>query len=63
MESDFVTIDAVSAVEYPDLVRQFRVTGVPKTIINDATDILGAVPESQFVETVVGSAAPDPGNG
>ena len=58
MESDFVTVDAVSAVEYPDLVRQFRVTGVPKTIINDAADILGAVPESQFVETVVGSATP-----
>ena len=54
-----MTTDSISAVEYPDLVRQFRVTGVPKTIINDAADILGAVPESQFVETVVGNAAPD----
>jgi hypothetical protein len=53
IESDHVTTAAVSAVEYPELVRRFRVTGVPKTIINDTADILGAVPESQFVETVV----------
>ena len=53
IESDHVTTAAVSAVEYPDLVRRFRVTGVPKTIVNETADILGAVPESQFVETVV----------
>jgi predicted DsbA family dithiol-disulfide isomerase len=40
-------------VEYPELVRRFRVSGVPKTIINENTDILGAVPEAQFVQTVV----------
>ena len=43
----------MSAVEFPELVRRFRVTGVPKTIINESADILGAVPEAQFVETVV----------
>lgn len=43
----------MSAVEFPDLVRRFRITGVPKTVINESADILGAVPESQFVETVV----------
>jgi hypothetical protein len=43
----------VSAVEFPDLVRRFRVSGVPKTVINESADILGAVPEPQFVETVV----------
>lgn len=43
----------MSAVEFPDLVRRYRVSGVPKTVINDAADILGAVPEAQFVETVV----------
>jgi predicted DsbA family dithiol-disulfide isomerase len=53
MESDHVTTAAVSAVEFPDLVRRFRVSGVPKTVINESADILGAVPEEQFVETVV----------
>ena len=49
----------MSAVEYPDLVRQFRITGVPKTIVNESADILGAVPEAQFVEAVVGSSEAD----
>ncbi len=58
IESEHVRTDAISAVEYPDLVQQHRVTGVPKTVINDTADILGAVPETQFVETVVGAEAP-----
>jgi hypothetical protein len=29
------------------------VSGVPKTVINESADILGAVPEPEFVETVV----------
>jgi glutaredoxin-like protein len=53
IESDHITATAVSAVEFPDLVRRFRVTGVPKTVINEHADILGAVPEAEFVETVV----------
>ena len=53
IESDHVTTAAISAGEYHDLVRRFRVTGVPKTIVNETADILGAVPESQFVDTVV----------
>lgn len=40
-------------MEYPDLVRRFRVNGVPKTVINERADILGAVPEGEFVATVV----------
>jgi hypothetical protein len=37
-----------------DLSRKFRVTGVPKTIVNGSIEILGALPEAQFVRTVVG---------
>ena len=53
LESEHVTTAAISAVEFPDLVRRFRVSGVPKTVINESADILGAVPEQQFVETVL----------
>ena len=55
LESPQVTAAAVAAVEYPDLVQQYRVTGVPKTVINDRTEILGAVPEAAFVSQVVES--------
>jgi predicted DsbA family dithiol-disulfide isomerase len=59
MESDHITTAAVSAVEYPDLVRRFRVSGVPKTVINESADILGAVPEPQFVDAVVKATSLD----
>lgn len=39
----------VEATEFPDLARQYRVTGVPKTVVNDTTEILGALPEEMFV--------------
>lgn len=45
-----VTAYAVEATEYPDLARRYRVTGVPKTIVNDQVEILGAVPEEAFIE-------------
>jgi glutaredoxin-like protein len=45
-----VTAYAVEATEYPDLARRYRVTGVPKTIVDDRVEILGAVPEDTFVE-------------
>ena len=47
--SPHITASAVAAVEYPDLVRQYRVTGVPKTVVNDRIEILGAVPEAAFI--------------
>ncbi len=55
LASPHVTAAAVAAVEYPDLVRQYRVTGVPKTVINERTEILGAVPEAAFVSQVLES--------
>ena len=57
VESPLITASCVEATEFMDLSRRFRVTGVPKTIVNDSIEILGALPEDQFVRTVVG--APD----
>ncbi len=57
IESTHVTAAAVSAVEYPDLVRQYRVTGVPKTVVNEQVEILGAEPEDAFVGHVIAAVA------
>jgi predicted DsbA family dithiol-disulfide isomerase len=48
--SPHITAIAVEATEYPDLARRYRVTGVPKSIVNDTVEILGAVPQDMFVE-------------
>ena len=48
--SPHITAVAVEATEFPDLARKYQVSGVPKTIVNDAVEILGALPEAAFVE-------------
>lgn len=56
VESPLITASCVEATEFMDLSRRFHVTGVPKTIVNGSIEILGALPEDQFVRTVVGAA-------
>ena len=51
--SPHITATAVEATEFMDLSRKFRVTGVPKTIVNDSIEILGALPEADFIETAL----------
>jgi len=60
MESPFIRASCVEATEFMDLSRKFRVTGVPKTIVNESIEILGALPEDEFVRTVVGVPADQP---
>ena len=48
-----ITAYAVEATEFPDLVRRYQVTGVPKTVVavgNETVEILGALPQAAFVE-------------
>jgi predicted DsbA family dithiol-disulfide isomerase len=52
-ESPHITAACVEATEFMDLSRKYRVTGVPKTIVNGSVEIMGAVPEDMFVRTVV----------
>ena len=49
-----ITAYAVEATEFPDLVRRYQVTGVPKTVVNEQVEILGALPEDEFVEQALG---------
>lgn len=62
LENPHITAACVEATEFPDLVRQHRVTGVPKTVAviggNESApvEILGAVPEAEFVGQIVGAA-------
>jgi predicted DsbA family dithiol-disulfide isomerase len=52
--SPHITAYAVEATEFPDLARRYMVTGVPKTIVNDEIEILGALPQDAFVEQAIG---------
>jgi len=53
IESPLVTATCIEATEFPDLSLAFRVTGVPKTVVNGIVEILGALPEDDFVRSIV----------
>jgi len=46
--------DAVEATEFMELSRKYRVNGVPKTIVNETIEIMGALPEDMFVRAALG---------
>ncbi len=53
--------DAIEATEFMELSRKFRVTGVPKTIVNDTIEIMGALPENMYVRAVLQLDDQEPG--
>ena len=53
MASDWITADAVDATEFPDLADHYHVQGVPRTVINEAVHIEGAVPEAALMAELI----------
>jgi predicted DsbA family dithiol-disulfide isomerase len=53
-----ITASAVEASEFPDLAQRYRVTGVPKTIVNEEIEILGALPPDAFIEQALSQLSP-----
>jgi hypothetical protein len=48
-----ITADAIEATEFMELSRKYRVTGVPKTIVNETIEIMGGLPEKPFVRAAL----------
>jgi len=59
VESAHVTADVIEAMEFPDLARRYSVRGVPKIVINDRVEFVGAQPETEFVKYIKEALAPD----
>lgn len=51
--SSRVTTSVIEATEFPDLMQRYRISGVPKTVVDDRIEILGSQPEETFVRTVL----------
>ena len=52
MESEQVTADVIESNEFPQYSARYAVQAVPKTVLNDRYEFLGAVPESRFLQEV-----------
>ena len=51
--NEHITAFAVEATEFPDLARRYRVSAVPKTVVNGDGEILGALPPDAFIQQVI----------
>ena len=53
IENEHITADVVEVSEFIDMAQLYRVQGVPKTVVNDRVEIVGAQPEPRFVQQVL----------
>jgi glutaredoxin-like protein len=53
VESDLVRADVIDGSEFPQLAQKYAVTGVPKVIINEKIEFVGAFNEDLFAEHVL----------
>lgn len=57
VESSKVTADVIEISEFPEMAAQYRVQGVPKIVMNDTIELVGAQPEAAFMDALVKAAA------
>jgi len=53
VENDMIRADVVDANEFPQLAVKYGVMGVPKVVVNDKVEFVGALPEKMFLEHVL----------
>ena len=53
METEQVRADVVEVQEFPYLGQSYRVQAVPKTVINNTVEVLGAVSEQVLLQKVL----------
>jgi glutaredoxin-like protein len=53
VESDMIRADVIDAQEFPVLAQKYSVIGVPKIIINEKVEFVGAFSEDLFAEHAV----------
>ncbi len=58
IENEHITADVVEVSEFIDMAQLYRVQGVPKTVVNDRIEIMGAVPEPRFIQEMLKAVEP-----
>lgn len=52
IENDNIRADMVEIAEFPHLAHKYNVMSVPKTVINESFEFVGALPEEAFIEKI-----------
>jgi predicted DsbA family dithiol-disulfide isomerase len=53
VENELIKADVIDAGEFPQLASKYGVMGVPKIVINEQIEFVGAVPENIFLDHVL----------
>jgi glutaredoxin-like protein len=53
VESDMIRADVIDATEFPQLAQKYSVIGVPKVVINEKVEFIGAFNEDLFAENAL----------
>jgi glutaredoxin-like protein len=53
IESNLIRAEAIDASEFPDLAIKYGVMGVPKIVVNEKIEFVGALPEDMFLEQIL----------
>ena len=48
-----VRAECIETTEFPELAQRYRVSAVPKIVINDRVEFEGALPERDFLSAVL----------
>jgi Thioredoxin domain len=56
LASDKVTADGVEVTGFPDLARRYRISGVPKTVVGETGEFVGAQGEAALLQHVLKAA-------
>ena len=51
--SDQITADGVEVTGFPDLARRYRVSSVPKTVVGETGEFVGAQGEANLLQHVL----------
>ena len=63
VESEHVRADLIDCQDFPDLVQRYQVRGVPKIVMNEFTQLLGAQPEAVFLQAMLRAAGAEEPDG
>jgi predicted DsbA family dithiol-disulfide isomerase len=58
IENEHITADVVEISEFIDMAQRYRVQGVPKTVVNDRIEIMGALLEPRFLQEALKALEP-----
>ena len=53
IENELIKADMIETSEFPQLTQKYAVMGVPKTVINEKVEVLGAAPEERMADKVL----------